>query len=550
MASYSQLPDEFRRLLETVTSPFASTAAKFLDAIPNPEQHFTRACEILMTLIATASPNSTPATSEWRPMEKNIGFRLNATFTLYWLYREYDVLLNPFRSHFVETCEAEKARMGNLGPGERDTAGERLRRARLKMLLAILGGEGSKLADLSAKDFYGTFEQMRLGESADLRTFAEEEGLPIQAWNTATTHREHQQPQKSTNGYHSNGSGGGRKTAGGTPSPVPVGQTKQPVFAQSFPHPHPHQSYPVSSGTSSIIITRKDQANASSSAFTEETATPPQYPPPPQSQSPYDSSNSNNYNNGGTVSNDIVEDALSNAHVRHLNSKEKSMLLGNIVQAGRIYHASDPEAYRRMLDLNFDILQSLTVEILKKSSSSSSSTNNTNTTANRDTKRQTLLNAVLPKLNLELRSLDLINHLVIRPATDEPTSTSSILFNTTTGPVDMSKTVPIMTVSERTHLLHVFISNCILQLEAPYGNHDDDGIPLTTTTRRAKGPDVARKVKLLCMFITNLLTREVVSSGELYFEMQNIYMGFTTFREARELWTNATGGRGVGFVNM
>ncbi|KAK6530148.1 hypothetical protein TWF694_003516 [Orbilia ellipsospora] len=526
MASYSQLPDELRRLLETVTSPFASTATKFLDAIPNPEQHFTRACEILITLIATATPNSTPATSEWRPMEKNIGFRLNATFTLYWLYREYDVLLNPFRSHFVETCEAEKARMGNLGPGERDTAGERLRRARLKMLLAILGGEGSKLADLSAKDFYGTFEQMRLGESADLRTFAEEEGPPVQAWHTTTTTttREHQQQsQKSTNGYHANG--GGRKTAGGTPSPAPVGQTKQPVFAQSFPHPHP-QSYPVSSGTS--IITRKDQANASSSAFTEETATPP-----PPSQSPYD-------NNGGSaVSNDIIEDALSNAHVRHLNSKERNMLLGNIIQAGRIYHASDPEAYRRMLDLNFDLLQSLTVEILRKSSTS------TSTNANRDTKRQALLNAVLPKLNLELRSLDLINHLVVRPATDEPNATLL-------APAD-SKTVPIMTVSERTHLLHVFISNCILQLEAPYGNHDD-GIPLTT--RRGKGPDVARKVKLLCMFITNLLTREVVNSGELYFEMQNIYMGFTTFREARELWTNATGGRGVGvglgvgFVNM
>ncbi|KAF3931936.1 hypothetical protein ABW20_dc0101232 [Dactylellina cionopaga] len=513
MASYAQLPDELRRLLESVTAPFASTATKFLEAIPNPEQHFTRACEILITLISTAtngnsSSNGASGASDWRPMEKNIGFRLNATFTLYWLYREYDVRLNPFRSHFVETCEAETAK-GKPVVSEKENANERLRRARLKMLLAILGGEGSKLADLSAKDFYTSFEQLRLGESADLRTFPDEEEPPVQAWATTTN----QQQKLSTNGYHANG----RQKAAGTPSPAP-GQNKQPVFAQNYP-----QNYPS-------ITPQKDQANA----FTEETTT--------------------------TVPNAIVETALSDAHVRNLSSKEKTMLLSNMKLAGRIYQPSSPspsssssldnredaaEAYRRMLDLNFEILQSLTVEILK--------------TYWDGPKRYTLLNTILPKLNLELRSLDLINHLVLRPTRDEPRSSSTIAGrnptpssnhssnNNNNNNSDVTKSY-ILTTSERTHLLHVFVSNCILQLESPYG--DLDGIPANPSRGRAKGPDVARKVKLLCMFITNLLTREVVTAQELYFEMQNIYMGFTTFREARELWTNATGGRGVGFVSM
>ncbi|KAJ6258880.1 hypothetical protein Dda_5775 [Drechslerella dactyloides] len=498
MASFAQLPDELRRLLETATATFASTATKFLEAIPSPEQHFARACEILITLTATttsaASTGVSHGSGDWRPMEKGIGFQLNATFMLYWLYREYDIHLNPFRSHFVETCEAERARPTS---SEKWSGIDRLRKARCKMLLAILGGEGSKLADLSAKDFYTNFEQLRLGESTDLRTFAEEEEAPIQAWATTATTRADQPQSQSTNGYHGNSGGRHQKSAAaarGTPSPSP-GQAKQPVFAQNYPMPVP-------------FLQKDQEANTSAASASSEK----------------------------TVSRAFV-DALSNAHVRHLASSEKNMLLSNITHAARIYPTTaDPEPYRRMLDLNFDILQPLTVEILL-------------TTSERNPHRNVLLNAILPKLNLELRSLDLINHIVLRPARDDappptppPSRTPKSSGSSASSTAASDSKPPLLTAAERTHLLHVFISNCILKLETPYG--DLDGIP--ATARRAKGPDVARKVKLLCMFITNLLTREVVTASELYFELQNIYMGFTAVKEAKELWANATGGRGVG----
>ncbi|KAF3909806.1 hypothetical protein ABW21_db0201917 [Orbilia brochopaga] len=508
MASFSQLPDELCRLLETATASFAVTATKFLDSIPNPDQYFARACETLITLTTTMANAASTAASNgaigdaWRPLDKNVAFRLNATFVLYWMYREYDIHVNPFRSHFVETCEAERTR---LQSPEKEGALDKARRARYKMLLAILGGEGSKLADLSAKDFYTNFEQLRLGESTDLRTFAEEEEASIHAWTAttaSTTARPEQSQRQAVHGYHGGSTRQQKSAMGSTPSPRP-GQAKQPVFAQNYPMPP-------------LFLHQDLQANTVAASSVSEESLPRAF-----------------------------VDALSNAHVRHLNSSEKNMLLNNIAHAARAYPVSaDPEPYRRMLDLNFDILQPLTVEILLQ-------------TSDRNPQRSALLNSILPKLNLELRSLDLINHLVVRPTRDDappPTPPPSNPGSGSSSGSSGNQTLtadskhPLLTVAERTHLLHVFISNCILKLETPYGDLDE----IPATARRAKGPDVARKVKLLCMFITNLLTREVVTSAELYFELQNIYMGFTAVKEAKELWANATGGRGVGmgFVGM
>ncbi|KAK6355915.1 hypothetical protein TWF718_000294 [Orbilia javanica] len=574
MASFAQLPEELRRLLETVTAPFASTATKFLEAIPNPEQHFARACEILITLTTVNGPGGISGGGgqlnggaggggDWRFMEKNIGFRLNATFMLYWLYREHDIHVNPFRSHFLETCEAEK---GRYVAGEKESAVERLKRARCKMLLAILGGEGSKLSDLSAKDFYTNFEQLRVGESADLRTFADEDEFPpISAWaprpeQHQQQHHHHQQQrqQGGTNGYHGNS----RQRAAGTHSPAPV-QRGQPVFAQNYPPNHPSSSSSSSSPLPpppSSSVSSSANRNPHTAAFAEETTPVP------------------NAILAATVATataaedvSVVEDVLANAQIRHLNANERSILRANIETAAKIYKAEDPEAYRRMLDLNFDILQSLTVEILKNdyTNNNNSDSNNSSNSNNQQRQqsqqqrssssgkrnggdsgngsgnaRQLLLDTILPRLNLELRSLDLINHLVYRPAKDEPPKRPPPSFSTSSQN-DYTKHSPLLTLEERTRLLHVFTSNCIRQLEvSPYG--DVDGIPVTTARRTNRGPDVGRKVKLLCMFITNLLTREIVSSQEMYYEMQDLYMGFTNFKEAKELWTNATGGRGVG----
>lgn len=134
-ASWKQLPDELRRLLETGAGSFASTATAFLDAIPNQEQYFARACEILNTINAV----SKTANDLRIVTEKTIGFRLNAAFTLYWLYREYNIHVNPFVSHFVEVCQNESRPSGGL----RDA--EKLRKARFKLIMGILGGEGGKV---------------------------------------------------------------------------------------------------------------------------------------------------------------------------------------------------------------------------------------------------------------------------------------------------------------------------------------------------------------------------------------------------------------------
>lgn len=536
MASFAQLPEELRRLLETVTAPFASTATKFLEAIPNPEQHFARACEILITLTTVNGPggisggggSSSGGGGDWRPMERNIGFRLNATFMLYWLYKEHDIHVNPFRSHFLETCEAEKGRY--VTAGEKESAVERLKRARCKMLLAILGGEGSKLSDLSAKDFYTNFEHLRVGESADLRTFADEDEFPpISAWAPRPEQQHQQRQQGGANGYHGNS----RQRAAGTPSPAPI-QRGQPVFAQNYPPNHPSSSSPLPSSSISSSANRNPPTAA---AFAEETTAVPNAVLAATAAAAEDVS--------------VVEDALTNAHIRYLNASERSMLRANIETAAKIYKAEDPEAYRRMLDLNFDILQSLTVEMLKNNNNNDQQQQQQQQQqrgvgigSKESSSRQLLLDTILPRLNLELRSLDLINHLVYRPAKDEPRKPPQP--TSTTSQNDYTKHPPILTLEERTRLLHVFTSNCIRQLESsPYGD-TIEGIPVTTARRTNRGPDVGRKVKLLCMFITNLLTREIVSSQEMYFEMQDLYMGFTNFKEAKELWTNATGGRGVG----
>ncbi|KAF3158387.1 hypothetical protein TWF225_010015 [Orbilia oligospora] len=569
MASFAQLPEELRRLLETVTAPFASTATKFLEAIPNPEQHFARACEILITLTTVNGPGgvsggglSGGGGGDWRPMEKNIGFRLNATFMLYWLYKEHDIHVNPFRSHFLEACEADK---GRYAAGEKESAVERLKRARCKMLLAILGGEGSKLSDLSAKDFYHNFEQLRVGESADLRTFADEDEFPpISAWAPRQEqhqhqHHHHQQQQQQrqqggANGYHGNS----RQRAAGTPSPAPV-QRGQPVFAQNYPPNHPSSSsspLPYSSSISSSANRNPHTA----AAFAEETTAVPNAILARTATAA-----------AAAAAEDVsvVEDALTSAHIRNLNASERNMLRANIETAAKVYKAEDPEAYRRMLDLNFDILQLLTVEILKNnnnndpqqkqkqqrlqqqggnsvSKKNSSSGSGGSGGGSSGGSRQLLLDTILPRLNLELRSLDLINNLVYRPAKDEPQKHPPNTSTFATSQNDYTKHPPILTIEERTRLLHVFTSNCIRQLEvSPYGD-SIDGIPANTARRTNRGPDVGRKVKLVCMFITNLLTREIVSSQEMYYEMQDLYMGFTNFKEAKELWTNATGGRGVG----
>jgi len=444
MASFAQLPDELRRLLETVTGSFASTATSFLNAIPNPEQHFARACEILNTVSNTAN--------EWRPIERAIGFRLNAIFTLYWLYREYDIRLNPFASHFVEICETDR-RPPNGSAKESQV--DRLQRARSKMIMGILGGEGSKLGELSAKDFFARFDELRLGESTNLKAFAnslnDDDEAPVQAWSNSSN-----QTKSSTNGYHPNS----KQKAVGSPSPAP-GQNKSLIFIQN------HYG---------------NQIDREAGAFIEQT--------------------------------------LSNAQVRHLDPKEKSMLLNNIDYAGRIYQATYPEVFKRMLDLNFDITQALAVEVLKTSS---------------ERIRSSMLDTVLPNLNLELRSLDLLNHLVVRLTKDELRSSR---FSANDG-----ANITILSLAERTHLLHVFIANCIRQMELPYEDFDD--IPVST--RRAKiNPEIARKVKLLCMFITNLLRREVITAEEFQFETQNIFISFMGVKEARELWQNVNPS-GTGF---
>ncbi|KAK6500197.1 hypothetical protein TWF481_010546 [Arthrobotrys musiformis] len=494
MASFAQLPDELRRLLESVATPFSSTATKFLEAIPNPEHHFARACEILITLttvngpggIAGGSSNGTTGGSsggnDWRPMEKNIGFRLNATFMLYWLYKEHDIHVNPFRSHFLETCEAEKGRYVNTG--EKESAVERLRRARCKMLLAILGGEGSKLSDLSAKDFYTNFEHLRLGESADLRTFSDEDEFPpISAWARPEPHQQthHHSRTGGTNGYP-------RQRTTGTPSPAPV--RGQPVFAQNYP-----ANFSSSSSSSPSL---SSSANRNPPAAEETPTVPNAILAPPSTAEEEE---------------DILKTAIENVHLRHLTPTERNIIRSNPSPAVNLYTIQDAETYQKTLDLNPETLYILTVELLTPSSA----------------KRDILLTTILPRLNLELRSLDLINHLVYRPAINTPP-----LQN------EYATATPLLTQEERTRLLHVFTSNCIRQLEHPYG----DEIPV-----RSKGPDVGRKVKLLCMFLTGLLTREIVSVGEMYYELQDLYMGFTGFREARELWTNVTGGRGVGGLN-
>jgi hypothetical protein len=206
---------------------------------------------------------------------------------------------------------------------------------------------------------------------------------------------------------------------------------------------------------------------------------------------------------------------FSAAHERQLGQQEKRLIQNKLPALAKEY-VPLPDTFKALLDLNFDIGEALVYEILS---------------LDRGEARVLLLDGVLPYLDLDIRALDLINHLIMPPGR---------IHSPKNGTHDDKEqnNVTLLSRDEAKRLVHVFISNRIRQLETSY----NDLGTFTPSLRRDRSPETARKVQVLCLFIMNLLRNDIVSAEEIYFEVQNLFTSFVWVKEAKELHLNVTGG--------
>jgi len=109
--------------------------------------------------------------------------------------------------------------------------------------------------------------------------------------------------------------------------------------------------------------------------------------------------------------------------------------------------------------------------------------------------RENLLTNILPRLDLELLSLDCINRLVS---------------------TDAENVDKLLSQDEKNHLLHLYIANAIREI---------DEMPQVQT----------RKIRLLCLFLDNLLRKGIIDAEEFFYEFQEIRYRFIWVKEARNL---------------
>jgi len=110
--------------------------------------------------------------------------------------------------------------------------------------------------------------------------------------------------------------------------------------------------------------------------------------------------------------------------------------------------------------------------------------------------RENLLSNILPHLDLELVSLDCMNRLV-----------------STNLDIVVDK---LLSEDEKNHLLHLYIANAIREIDE---------------TTQAQ----TRKIRLLCLFLDNLLRKGTVDAEEFFYEFQEIRYRFIWVKEARDL---------------
>ncbi|KAI9764219.1 MAG: hypothetical protein M1840_008609 [Geoglossum simile] len=186
----ASLPSELAVLLTKYGDTLNGSTGAFISQL-NPDDHFTVACQLLNTLVdletrgdetedmfrAALQRGQPLATSELH--ECLIAFVFNAEYTLFQLYRQYEIRMNPFLSHWVEVIRDWERTPGRDGK-QRARPATTIRgvdldifSARVQLVRGILAGEGVELGDYSPQEFYVHLANTFRGRVVDVGKFEE-----------------------------------------------------------------------------------------------------------------------------------------------------------------------------------------------------------------------------------------------------------------------------------------------------------------------------------------------------------------------------------------
>ncbi|KAI9767051.1 MAG: hypothetical protein M1839_004641 [Geoglossum umbratile] len=189
----ASLPPELAVLLTKYRDTLSESTVAFASQL-DPDDHFTAACQLLNTLVdletrgdetedmfrTALQQGQLLTTSELH--ECLIAFVFNAEYMLFQFYRQYEIRMNPFLSHWVEAIrDWERASARDPHDGKQKARAATTIRsvdldifsARVQLVRGILAGEGVKLGGYSPQEFYvylaGTFK----GRDVDVSKFEE-----------------------------------------------------------------------------------------------------------------------------------------------------------------------------------------------------------------------------------------------------------------------------------------------------------------------------------------------------------------------------------------
>ncbi|KAI9868019.1 MAG: hypothetical protein M1813_006764 [Trichoglossum hirsutum] len=170
----ASLPPELAILLTKYRDSFNESTVTFASKI-NPDDHFTTACQLLNTLVDLETRGDQTEDMFCNALQRGesltrtelheclAAFVFNAEYMLFQFYRQYEIRMNPFLSHWVEVIRDWEKTFGRdpHDSKQQATSTTAIRNVdldifstRVQLVRGILAGEGVKLGSYSPHEFY------------------------------------------------------------------------------------------------------------------------------------------------------------------------------------------------------------------------------------------------------------------------------------------------------------------------------------------------------------------------------------------------------------
>ncbi|KAH0541591.1 hypothetical protein FGG08_003939 [Glutinoglossum americanum] len=170
----ASLPPELAVLLTKYRDSFDESTVTFASKL-NPDDHFTTACQLLNTLVDLETRGDQTENMFYNALQQGeslsrtelheclAAFVFNAEYMLFQFYRQYEIRMNPFLSHWVEVIrDWEKTFGRDFHEGKQKAKTTTAIRnvdldifsTRVQLVRGILAGEGVKLGSYSPHEFY------------------------------------------------------------------------------------------------------------------------------------------------------------------------------------------------------------------------------------------------------------------------------------------------------------------------------------------------------------------------------------------------------------